>query len=175
MSSATAIPRISARQLPLSDAPPNTTVENKKDRKRKRHPERNVDDTNAEEPSPPKKQKKGKRDKRVESEAHAQPSTSVTSSEGTPALPPPAQIGVTPADSTAASAFLTKHSVTIHTPPSLSPVIPVISFDQLQVPDALKVAFKDFTEPTPIQAAAWPPALEGHDVVGIAETGRYVL
>ena len=155
--------------IPLSDAPlPDTTVENKKDRKRKRHPK---GDANTEEPSPPKKQKKGKRDKQVESEDHAQPSTSVTSSETSP----PVQIAFTPTDSTAAAAFLTKHSITIHTPPSLPPVVPVISFDQLQVPEALKVAFKDFNEPTPIQACAWPPALQRHDVVGIAETGRFVL
>jgi ATP-dependent RNA helicase DBP3 len=50
-------------------------------------------------------------------------------------------------------------------------VIPVTSFEQLDIPESLKVAFKDFKEPTPIQASAWPPALEGHDVVGIAETG----
>ncbi|KIJ04739.1 hypothetical protein PAXINDRAFT_94366, partial [Paxillus involutus ATCC 200175] len=53
----------------------------------------------------------------------------------------------------------------------LPPVIPVTSFDQLCIPDALKIAFQGFKEPTPIQACAWPPALQGHDVVGIAETG----
>ncbi|KAI9567014.1 DEAD-domain-containing protein [Boletus coccyginus] len=147
-----------------TDAPPlDTTVENKKDRNRNRRPEGDVDDTT------PKK--KGKRDKQVESGTHTQPSTSTTSSEGTPALLLPTQIVITPTDSTAASAFLTKHSITIHTPRSLSPVTPVISFDQLQLPEALKAAFKDFKEPTPIQACAWPPALQGHDVVGIAETG----
>ncbi|KAF8554540.1 DEAD-domain-containing protein [Imleria badia] len=158
----------SVEQVAIDIDTSDTTIEGTKDRKRKRHPE---GDTNTEEQSPPKKQKKGKRDKQVEYGSHAQPSTSTTSSEGTPALPPPAQIAITPTDSTAASAFLTKHSITIHTPPSLLPVIPVISFDQLQVPEALKVAFKDFKEPTPIQACAWPPALQGHDVVGIAETG----
>ena len=112
----------------------------------------------------------------MESASHAQPSASAPLSEPTPlALPPPAQIAITATNSADASAFLTKHSITIHTPPDLSPVIPVISFDQLQVPEALKVAFKDFKEPTPIQACTWPPALQGHDVVGIAETGRYVL
>src|SRR5271154_2670497 len=28
-----------------------------------------------------------------------------------------------------------------------------------------------YTEPTPIQAAAIPPILEGHDLIGIAQTG----
>lgn len=138
-------------------------MKHKKDRKRKRHP----NDTNTEQPSPPKKQKKRKRDKQAEPGSHTQPSAP---SEGAPAI----QIAIKPTSTTDASAFLTKHSITVHTPPSLPPVIPVTSFDQLQVPDALKAAFKDFKEPTPIQACAWPPALQGHDVVGIAETGRYV-
>lgn len=73
-------------------------------------------------------------------------------------------------------AFLTKHSITIHTPPSQttpSPT-PIISFAQLTanvVPAELSSAFKGFKEPTPVQACTWPPALQGQDVVGIAETG----
>ncbi|KZT08929.1 DEAD-domain-containing protein [Laetiporus sulphureus 93-53] len=69
------------------------------------------------------------------------------------------------------SAFLTKHSVTIHMPENAGKVIPVLSFRQLDIPSELHSAFTDFTEPTPIQACSWPPALEGRDVVGIAETG----
>ena len=30
---------------------------------------------------------------------------------------------------------------------------------------------RDFPAPTPIQAAAWPAAMAGQDLVGIAETG----
>ncbi|KAL1759086.1 P-loop containing nucleoside triphosphate hydrolase protein [Schizophyllum commune] len=52
----------------------------------------------------------------------------------------------------------------------LSPT-PVVSFAQLAVPDEIRQSFKGFKEPTPIQACTWPPALEGRDVVGIAETG----
>ncbi|CCM01429.1 uncharacterized protein FIBRA_03481 [Fibroporia radiculosa] len=72
-------------------------------------------------------------------------------------------------------AYLSKHSVTIHTPPGSGEVTPVLSFDQLDIPPQLQSAFKDFKEPTPIQACSWPPALEGRDVVGIAETGRRTL
>ncbi|KAI6153140.1 P-loop containing nucleoside triphosphate hydrolase protein [Pisolithus tinctorius] len=68
-------------------------------------------------------------------------------------------------------AFLEKHSVTIHAPPSHPSLSPVTSFDQLDIPAGLKDAFEGFKEPTPIQAAAWPWALAGKDVVGIAETG----
>lgn len=70
--------------------------------------------------------------------------------------------------------FLEKHSITIHTPPSVPSIPPVTSFDQLDIPDGLGAAFDGFKEPTPIQAAAWPWALSGRDVIGIAETGRYV-
>ncbi|KAH0838730.1 hypothetical protein J3R83DRAFT_7084 [Lanmaoa asiatica] len=117
---------------------PDTTIDNKKDRKRKRHL---------------KATKENETSKSGLSLNHLHPPHQ---SSGTPAI--------TPTNSTDASAFLTKHSITIHTPPSLPPVAPVISFDQLQVPEALKAAFKNFNEPTPIQACAWPPALQGHDV-----------
>ncbi|KAG9310321.1 P-loop containing nucleoside triphosphate hydrolase protein [Chiua virens] len=150
-----------SQAVPVEQAAMDTdaTVESKKDCKRKRRLE---DDVNrAEEPSasPPKKQKKNKRDKHVESEPFGQTSTPAVSSEDTHTV-------IIPTNPTDAAAFLTKHSITIHTPPSLLSVVPVISFDQLQIPEALKVAFKDFKEPTPIQACAWPPALHGHDCSG---------
>ena len=152
-----------------SDAPSqNTIAQSKKDRKRKRRREGDVSDTNVQEPAP-KKRKKDKKDKLVEFEPHDQ----FAKSEPAPITEAPVQIAVTTTDDTNASAFLAKHSITIHTPSNLSPVIPVISFDKLRVPDPLKLVFKDFKEPTPIQACTWPPALQGHDVVGIAETGRY--
>lgn len=46
-------------------------------------------------------------------------------------------------------------------------------FDQLRLPQALNEALKDlnFTTPTPIQAQAIPPALEGRDILGTAQTG----
>lgn len=50
-------------------------------------------------------------------------------------------------------------------------VTPVVNFSQLNVPAELSSTFAGFKEPTPIQACTWPPALEGRDVVGIAETG----
>lgn len=50
-------------------------------------------------------------------------------------------------------------------------VTPIVNFSQLSVPAELSSTFAGFKEPTPIQACTWPPALEGRDVVGIAETG----
>lgn len=67
--------------------------------------------------------------------------------------------------------FLAKHSITIHTPDGIPVITPVLSFDQLDIPFDLQSSFEAFKEPTPIQACTWPPALQGLDVVGIAETG----
>ncbi|KAF9073936.1 P-loop containing nucleoside triphosphate hydrolase protein [Rhodocollybia butyracea] len=38
-------------------------------------------------------------------------------------------------------------------------------------PESLRTFSANFKEPSPVQACTWPPALEGKDVVGIAETG----
>ena len=85
------------------------------------------------------------------------------------------KVQTSPAPSAAeAAAFLAKHSITIHTPPNVPQVTPIINFSQLDIPSSLRSSFNGFKEPTPIQACTWPPALEGRDVVGIAETGRYI-
>jgi len=48
-----------------------------------------------------------------------------------------------------------------------------ITFTQMNLPEALTNALSamDFTEPTPIQQEAIPIAMEGHDVLGSAQTG----
>jgi ATP-dependent RNA helicase DBP3 len=48
---------------------------------------------------------------------------------------------------------------------------PYTRFEQAPFDTSLSDYFKDFQSPTPIQAACWPPLLDGRDVVGIAETG----
>ncbi|EIN13333.1 DEAD-domain-containing protein [Punctularia strigosozonata HHB-11173 SS5] len=137
---------------------------------------------------PPKKEKKKKEKKSKKSEANdgPTPSTSTlpapdddqppTSAEKKPkkdkklkkdASIPSAAPTVSSVPSEAEiAAFRTKHAVTVH-----GSVTPVLSFDQCAIPDDLRTALDGFKEPTPIQAYAWPPALEGRDVVGIAETG----
>jgi len=49
----------------------------------------------------------------------------------------------------------------------------ILSFDQLPLsPEVLEaIAFMGFTEPSPIQAQAIPLLLEGHDLIGQAQTG----
>jgi ATP-dependent RNA helicase DBP3 len=79
------------------------------------------------------------------------------------------RVTISPAE---AGAYLKAHDITVHLPSSYtSPPLPITTFDALPIPDLLRRAFSAFKEPTPIQACAWPPALSGKDVVGIAETG----
>lgn len=112
-----------------------------------------------------KKEKKKKRGLEV-----SESSTPV--SETQPGSTTPILTPASPPSSVEAQAFLKKHSIKITTPDNLPSIAPVITFDQLDIPEGLRVAFTGFKEPSPIQACTWPPALEGRDVVGIAETGR---
>ncbi|KAJ4485401.1 DEAD-domain-containing protein [Lentinula aciculospora] len=85
--------------------------------------------------------------------------------------PVPSKSAVSPSTPAEISAFLTEHNITIHVPPSSSSVTPFIHFSQIPIPDSLRTFSAKFKEPSPVQACTWPPALEGKDVVGIAETG----
>ena len=68
-----------------------------------------------------------------------------------------------------AQKYLSENSITVH-----GDVVPVLDFDQLDIQPPLRKILNEFSKPTPIQACAWPPLLEGKDVIGIAETGRFV-
>jgi ATP-dependent RNA helicase DBP3 len=72
---------------------------------------------------------------------------------------------------TEADAYLKAHNINVHLPTDTPALTPILSFDALPIPDLLRGAFSAFKEPTPIQACAWPVALTGKDVIGIAETG----
>ncbi|KAI0258794.1 P-loop containing nucleoside triphosphate hydrolase protein [Gloeopeniophorella convolvens] len=98
--------------------------------------------------------RKEKKKKRKRDDAAAPASTSASA--------------VSPAD---AEAYFQTHSIAVHLPPSAPPLLPLLAFDALEVPAALRGAFAGFSAPTPVQACSWPPALAGRDVVGIAETG----
>ncbi|MCJ1483439.1 RNA-dependent ATPase, partial [Schaereria dolodes] len=69
--------------------------------------------------------------------------------------------------------FLSEKFITITDPASSKPLRPIISFSQLPPTVAsMKLSpFSSFKSPTPIQSAAWPFALSGRDVIGVAETG----
>jgi hypothetical protein len=91
-----------------------------------------------------------------------------------PALinPDPGSATVQEASPSAVEAFLAEHSINII---SDTPITPIISFGQLAIPPDLSASLQNFKSPTAIQACTWPPALQGRDVVGIAETGRFVV
>ncbi|KAI0353176.1 DEAD-domain-containing protein [Trametes cingulata] len=136
----------------------------KKDKK-KRKKDAEAEADSSEQPSSelkPHKEKKDKKDKKnkkgADTASAAESSSAIVSARPS-------------ASSSDVEAFLKKHDITLHIPDGVPPVTPIISFDQLDVPAELRAAFDGFKEPTPIQACSWPPALEGRDVVGIAETG----
>jgi len=70
-------------------------------------------------------------------------------------------------------AFIAENLITVTDPRSSSaPVRPITLFKYLPITDeAQRAPFKNYTKPTPIQAAAWPYLLNGRDVIGVAETG----
>lgn len=149
-----------------ADSVPDGERTSKKQKKRKHDGAQETD--SAEKPSPSKKHKKKRHDHEVETSSSANPT--VTSQRPLLATPS-SQTSTKPCSPAEAEAFLEKHSITISTQTDSDAVVPVISFDQLNIPDGLRGAFTGFNEPTPIQACTWPPALKGKDVVGIAETG----
>lgn len=148
-----------------ADSVPDGERTSKKHKKRKHDGAQETD--SAEKPSPSKKHKKKKHDHEAETSS-ANPT--VTSQQPLLATQS-SQTSTKPCSPAEAEAFLEKHSITISTQTDSDAVVPVISFDQLNIPDGLRGAFTGFNEPTPIQACTWPPALKGKDVVGIAETG----
>lgn len=66
--------------------------------------------------------------------------------------------------------FLKENSISLTGDANISLVL---DFSQLNLPDYLKKKLKNlgFTRPTPIQSLAWPIALGGNDLIGIAQTG----
>lgn len=65
--------------------------------------------------------------------------------------------------------FLQKYFITIEDPLSTR-LRPIVAFKHLSHAKN-NPHFKNFTIPTPVQAAAWPSLLAGRDVIGVAETG----
>ena len=59
------------------------------------------------------------------------------------------------------------------TAPKSENLRPLFEFAHAGLPNDLKDALQNagFTRPTPIQAQAWPIALSGRDMIGVAQTG----
>jgi ATP-dependent RNA helicase DBP3 len=78
-------------------------------------------------------------------------------------------------DAAAESSYALENEITVHMPPSSKPLYPVMDFNQLDIAETLQPSLKTFARPTPIQAYTWPALVENYDVVGVAETGRFVV
>lgn len=66
-------------------------------------------------------------------------------------------------------AFLTKEGITVK---GEDVPKPIMSFDELNMPDVLNLFHKEgYESPTAIQSLGWPIALSNRDLVGIARTG----
>ena len=137
--------------------------------------ERGTDDDSKERKERKRKRKEEKR-RKVEALENTNPAI-----ENTPTPPSKSQVSPTPSSSSVTASpaeidtYLKKHSITIQDLSSSSPQA-ILDFTTLysRIPTVIHETFKTFKEPTPIQACSWPPALDGRDVVGIAETGRSV-
>jgi len=64
--------------------------------------------------------------------------------------------------------FYKKHTIEVTGDLKLRPIL---EFKQAGLPDNILEVVKNFSNPTPIQAATWPITLSGRDIIGIAETG----
>lgn len=143
-----------------NDASASVSSESKKDKKKRRKSLEASPDEAPDVVSEEHKEKKHKKDKKRSKEAGS-------TGQSSPAEPAATSSGAS--SKADINAFLQKNSITIH---GTTPLTPILSFDELDIPDSLRVAFDGFKEPTPIQTCSWPAALAGQDVVGIAETGR---
>merc|ERR1719482_2721694 len=70
-------------------------------------------------------------------------------------------------------AIRTKHNILITNSPVGRVPKPIITFEEAPFPDwaSHELRRHNFAQPTAIQVQAWPIALQGRDLVGIAETG----
>ncbi|KAG7286848.1 RNA-dependent ATPase [Staphylotrichum longicolle] len=141
------------------------------------------------EPKAEKKEKKEKKDKKdkKDKKKNSKSSDESTPTESAPTESAPATNGAPHRNGAAYSyqqtkaldavsedevqEFLKKQEIAINDP-SGTKLRPVLQFSHLPASTLLsKGPFASFTAPTPIQAASWPFALSGRDVIGIAETG----
>jgi len=184
-----------------TDSDPSLTAEKKKKKdKKEKTDKKDKKDKKEKKEKKDKKEKKEKKAKSEESEAspevESEPKAekkdkkskkSKSSDESTPTESAPATNGAAHRNGAAYSyhqtkaldavsedeiqEFLKKQEIAINDP-SGTKLRPVLQFSHLPTSALLsKGPFASFTAPTPIQAASWPFALSGRDVIGIAETG----
>ncbi|KZO92051.1 DEAD-domain-containing protein [Calocera viscosa TUFC12733] len=151
-----------ASEAPVSAEAPEPELERKKKRA---HPPVDIDAevpaaaAAAADDSEERPKKKRKKDRSLT--GLVTPASGSTTLASTPA-PAPSSTTSSAAD----LAYLSKHHITLS-----HPLPPLLSLPSLPIAPPLLAALAHFSEPTPIQACAWPALLAGRDVVGIAETG----
>jgi ATP-dependent RNA helicase DBP3 len=161
----TAVPSDELDACQTSGATPYTEPEkNKRKKEKKRKKDADSDPTSMTESRKAKKRKR-KHDHFSEPDDVAPSPPSPPSASASPKRP---RVTISPVE---AEGYLKTHNITVQLPPDIPALFPITSFEALSIPDSLRGTFSAFKKPTPIQACAWPPALSGRDVVGIAETG----
>eukprot|EP00793_Prasinoderma_coloniale_P001462 PRCOL_00005237-RA len=120
--------------------------------------------------------KEAKRARKAEKEAKKEAKRAKTEG-GAAAAPETPERAPAPAAKTAAAAplqaikdFLTKHEIRVHS--SAAPP-PCLKLAEAPFPPKLvsKLCAQGFTEPSAVQAASWPLAVKGRDLLAIAKTG----
>ncbi|EJT99089.1 DEAD-domain-containing protein [Dacryopinax primogenitus] len=117
-------------------------------------------------PQEERPKKKRKKDRTIDLSATAPTTATVTVSGSTSTTLASTPV---PTDPSSISLYLSQNRIHLSSPtPS-----PLLTFSQLPVHPTLleHLLSLKFSQPTPIQACAWPALLEGRDVIGIAETG----
>ncbi|EOO03180.1 putative atp-dependent rna helicase dbp-3 protein [Phaeoacremonium minimum UCRPA7] len=152
----------------------------KKDKKEKKRKELADGETAAQEPEAdqvvekPKKSKKSK-DKKHQEREQAPEKPSTANGEDSSSSAPYSykqSDALTAVPESEVEEFLKTNQITVSDPSNPTNLRPILKFSQLPPSRLLsKGPFANFTTPTPIQAASWPYALSGRDVIGVAETG----
>ncbi|KAI1785423.1 DEAD-domain-containing protein [Ganoderma leucocontextum] len=173
-----------AEEMIAIDPPADTTEDAAEEKKSKTKRKREVAEEDVLEDAKSSKKEKKKRRKEAESTSeHAEPESGASESKppkekkekkakkdkkskDSSSVPSPSSSAAP-----SAPASTSDNEITLTIPDGGAIVTPILSFSQLDVDPKLRAAFDGFKEPTPIQTCSWPPALEGRDVVGIAETG----
>ncbi|GAM24959.1 hypothetical protein SAMD00019534_081340 [Acytostelium subglobosum LB1] len=68
--------------------------------------------------------------------------------------------------------FLSEHGISVSVNAQSPTPNPVLEFDDMGFPVAINRLLKEkYDKPTPIQSLGWPIAMNGHDLIGVSQTG----
>jgi ATP-dependent RNA helicase DBP3 len=116
-----------------------------------------------------KKEKKEKKDKKEKKEKKSKKEESVSE----PASAASTNTSAVKVSQEDIDKFLKDNEISIENADKLN-IQPLINFESLKnynIDQHILKSLSKFDKPSPIQASAWPYLFEGHDIVGVAETG----